>query len=668
MKFEHLLSPLKVGNKTYRNRIVSAPMAFGLIVQNPDAREFTYRKLESGAAGGNGCVIVGETDVNFKDAVRIPGFREFDFSKPEEDMETFSAVSEYATRIKRHGAVALAELVHCGKEMVPFKPEHEAVGPVECVNYAGVKVRAMNKDDMDRIAHDFAVAAVYMKKCGFDGVCIHGGHGFIFTQFLSPLMNTRTDEYGGSLENRAKFPLQILREIREAVGEEFLVELRIDGTDHQDGGITAEETGQFVQWAEKDLTSVHITCGIYEESVKSGTESSMFHDHGLNIEQAAIVKKYTSLPVGAVGGINSPELCEEAIASGKIDFAVLGRQVLADPQFANKCIAGEEDRIRRCLRCYKCFPGSPEEGYDDLPYTSQELALYVGHCTINPLAHLPFDPETIPAPDKSAKVLIIGGGPAGMQAAITAADRGHKVTLVDKADKLGGLLYFTDIDIDKPDLRNFKNLLVNEVGRRDIEVKLGTEATPDFVRSFGADAVIIATGSVPTCPPIKGIENAHQAMAVYDGSIKPGKKVVMIGGGLVGCETGLYLQKTGCEVTVVEMLDRVANESFGMYREALVWEMEKCNVTSMPKTKCLEIESDGVTVENADGTQKIPADTVLYALGMKSVDYDELKAAAGDAEVFVIGDAIKPAKVDQATRSAYLAAVDIQCDAVKGMH
>ena len=668
MKFEHLLSPLKVGNKTYRNRIVSAPMAFGLIVQNPDAREFTYRKLESGAAGGNGCVIVGETDVNFKDAVRIPGFREFDFSKPEEDMETFSAVSEYATRIKRHGAVALAELVHCGKEMVPFKPEHEAVGPVECVNYAGVKVRAMNKDDMDRIAHDFAVAAVYMKKCGFDGVCIHGGHGFIFTQFLSPLMNTRTDEYGGSLENRAKFPLQILREIREAVGEEFLVELRIDGTDHQDGGITAEETGQFVQWAEKDLTSVHITCGIYEESVKSGTESSMFHDHGLNIEQAAIVKKYTSLPVGAVGGINSPELCEEAIASGKIDFAVLGRQVLADPQFANKCIAGEEDRIRRCLRCYKCFPGSPEEGYDDLPYTSQELALYVGHCTINPLAHLPFDPETIPAPDKSAEVLIIGGGPAGMQAAITAADRGHKVTLVDKADKLGGLLYFTDIDIDKPDLRNFKNLLVNEVGRRDIEVKLGTEATPDFVRSFGADAVIIATGSVPTCPPIKGIENAHQAMAVYDGSIKPGKKVVMIGGGLVGCETGLYLQKTGCEVTVVEMLDRVANESFGMYREALVWEMEKCNVTSMPKTKCLEIESDGVTVENADGTQKIPADTVLYALGMKSVDYDELKAAAGDAEVFVIGDAIKPAKVDQATRSAYLAAVDIQCDAVKGMH
>ena len=659
MKFEHLLSPMKVGNVTYRNRIVSSPMAFGLIVQNPEARDFSYRKLESGAAGGNACVIVGETDVNFVDAVRIPGFRPFDFAKPEEDMETFNAVSEYAKRIKRHGAVALAEIVHCGKEKVPFRPEEEAIGPVECVNYAGVKVRPMTKDDMDRIANDFAVAATYMQKCGFDGVLIHGGHGFIFTQFLSPLMNTRTDEYGGSLENRAKFPIQIIKAIREAVGPDFLIELRIDGTDHQEGGITPEETGQFIQWVEEYITSVHVTCGIYEESVKSGTESSMFHEHGLNIEPASIIKKYTKLPVGAVGGINSPEQIDQAIADGKIDFAILGRQMLADPQFVNKCMAGEEDCIRRCLRCYLCFPGSPEEGYTDLPYNSQELSLYVGHCRINPLAHLPFDPETVPAPTKSNKVLIIGGGAAGMQAAITAFDRGHKVTLCDKADKLGGLLYFTDIDIDKPDLRNFKDVLIREIGKRDIDVRLNTEVTPDFIKEFGADTVIIATGSLPSCPPIKGIENAHQAMEVYDGTCKPGKKIVMIGGGLVGCETGLYLQKIGHEVTVVEMLDRIANESFGMYREALVWEMEKNNMASMAKTRCLEILPDGVMVENADGVQKLEADTVLFALGMKTVPYDELKEAAGDAEVFIIGDSIRPGQVDQCTRSGYLAAIDI---------
>ena len=273
MKFEHLMSPMKVGNKTYRNRIVSAPMAFGLIVQHPEAREFSYRKLEGPAKGGNACVIVGETDVNFVDAVRIPGFRPFDFAKPEEDMETFNAVSEYATRIKRHGAVALAELVHAGKEKVPFGPNEDCIGPVETVNIAGVKSRAMTKDDMDRIAKDFATAATYMQKAGFDGVLIHGGHGFLFTQFLSPLLNTRTDEYGGSLENRGRFPKQILKTIREAVGPDFLIELRIDGTDHQPNGVTPDETGQFIQSVEEYITSVHITCGVYDDSVRSGVPS-----------------------------------------------------------------------------------------------------------------------------------------------------------------------------------------------------------------------------------------------------------------------------------------------------------------------------------------------------------------------------------------------------------
>lgn len=664
--FEHLLSPMKVGNKVYRNRIVSSPMAFGLIVQNPEVRDFTYRKLEFPAEGGNGCVIVGETDVNFRDASRIPGFKPFDFAKPEEDMDTFNAVAEYATRIKKHGCIALAEIAHPGKEKVPFGPDEEAIGPVECTNYAGIKVRAMDKDDMDRIASDFAKAATYMQKAGFDGILVHGGHGFLITQFLSPLMNTRTDEYGGSLENRAKFPIQICKAIREAVGPDFLFELRIDGTDHQPNGITPEETGQFIQMVEEYLTSVHVTCGIYEESVKSGTESSMFHEHGLNIEPASIVKKYTKLPVGCVGGLNSPEQLDKAIADGKIDFGIFGRQMLADPQFANKCKCGEPERIRRCLRCYYCFPGSPEEGYDDLPFTSEQLSVYVGHCTINPLAHLPFDPNTIPAPTKQAKVLVVGGGIAGLQAAQTAADRGHKVTLVEKSDKLGGLLWFTDVDIDKPDLRNFKNMMINEVKLRDIDVVLNTEVTPEYIKDFAPDAVIIATGSMPSCPPVPGIGNAIQAMDMYAGA-EVGKKVVMIGGGLVGCEAGLHLQKTGHEVTVVEMLDRVANESFGMYREALLWEMEKNNMVALPKTKCLKIEKDSVTIENADGVQTLEADTVIYALGMKTVNYDALKEAAGDAEVYVIGDAIKPGKVDQGTRSGYLAAVSICSEDVTGV-
>lgn len=660
MKFEHLLSPMKVGNRVYRNRIVSAPMAFSLIAQNPMAAEISYRKLEGPAKGGNACVILGETDVNFHDADRIPGFRKFDFAKPEEDMDTFHAVKTYADRIKVHGCIALAELVHPGREKVPFSPDQEVIGPCASTNLAGFTARPMTKEDMDRIAHDFAVAAVYMQKAGFDGVLLHGGHGFIFTQFLSPLINQRTDEYGGSLENRAKFPIQIIKTVREAVGPDFLIELRIDGTDHQPGGITPDETGQFIQMVEPWLTSVHITCGIYEESVKSGTESSMFHEHGLNIEPASIVKKYTSLPVGAVGGINSPEQVDAAIAEGKIDFAIFGRQMLADPNFAQKCIDGKEDQIHRCLRCYKCFPGSPEEGYDDLPFNSEELSLYVGYCTINPKAHLPFDPDQLPPAEKGPqKVLVIGGGIAGIQAAITASERGHQVTLAEKTDSLGGLLKFTDVDIDKPDLRNFKNTLIRELGNTTVDVRLNTEVTPEFIRECGADAVILATGSEPVCPPIPGIEKAYQAMSVYDGTCPAGKKIVMIGGGLVGCETGLYLQKTGHEVTVVEMLDRMANESFGMYREALIWEMEKNGMAMLPKTRCLEITDHSVKIENAEGVQELEADTVIFALGMKTVNYDALKEAAGGAQVYVIGDAIRPGKVDQCTRTGYIAALKI---------
>ncbi len=660
MEFKNMLSPLKVGNKVYRTRVESSPMAFALVAQDPMAAEVAYRKVEAPAKGGNGCVVIGETDVNFVDADRIPGFRPFDFAKPEEDPETFKAYQTYAARIQAQGAVALAELAHPGREKVPFGPGQEAIGPCESVNYAGIKCRAMNEDDMARIANDFAVAAVYMQKAGFDGVLIHGGHGFLFTQFLSPLINQRTDEYGGSLENRAKFPKQILKAVRDAVGPDFIVELRIDGTDRQEGGITPEETGEFIQMVEDLISSVHITAGIYEESVKSGTESCMFQEHGLNIPAAAIVKKYTKLPVGAVGGINSPEMVEQAIADGKIDFAIFGRQMLADPEFVNKCAAGKEKEIHRCLRCYYCFPGSPEEGYTDLPFKSEELAVYVGHCTINPTAHLPFDLELLPDPERGPqKLLVIGGGIAGVQAALSASQRGHDVTLVEKSDKLGGLLYFTDVDVDKPDLRNFKDTLIYELSLTNAKVLLNTEATPEFIKEFNPDEVIIATGSQPSCPPIPGIENATQAMGVYDGTCTPGKKIVMIGGGLVGCEAGLHLQKTGHEVTVVEMLPRVANESFGMYREGLVWEMEKNGMKWFENTKCLEIAPNSVKIENADGVQTLEADTVLYALGMKSIDYSALKEACGDKPVYVVGDAIKPGKVDQCTRSGFIAALKI---------
>lgn len=657
-KYPHLFKPLKINDKfTFKNRIESAPMAFGLIALDPDAADKSFRKLESIARGGNACVAVGEIDVNFRDAVRIP-LPPVDFSQTEG--YAVDRVGEYARRIHKHGAIAICELCHPGAEKMPFGPGEEAIGPNDEIRPNGVHVRAMNEEDMERIADDFVTCCKFLQNAGYDGTVIHGGHGFLFTQFLSPDYNKRTDMYGGSLENRARFPIMILKKIREAMGPDFIIELRISGDDGYEGGVTPEETGMFCRMIEGIVDSVQVSAGIYYDAIATHQFTSMFVPHGYNRSISKVVKQYTSLPIGVVGGINDPDMMEEIIAKGEADYIVLGRQSLADPELANKAQNGQEDTIRRCLRCFKCFPGSPEEGYDDLPFTSNELAKIVGACTINPLANLPFDHYELPDAKSSKKVLIIGGGPAGMEAAIRASDRGHKVTLCEKEAFLGGMLFFTDVDSDKPDLKNFKDLLIREVGKRNIEVKLNTAVDAEFIKAMAPEHIIIATGAVPVTLPIPGIEKAHQSLEAYRGNMVPGKRVVMVGGGLIGAEQGLFLAKTGHEVTVVEMLPRVANESYGMYREALAREMEKDKMTLLENTRCLEIGENFVRVLLPNGEEKtIEADTVLYALGMKSRSIEELKAAAGDIPVAVIGDAIAPGKVDQATRSAYMAAIEI---------
>ncbi len=657
--YSKMFEPLRVNDAyTMKNRVCCAPMAFALVACSPEASEKSFRKLEAPARGGDAMVSVGELDVNFVDAVRIP-LPTVDFA--EEGSYAEQRVGEYARRIHKHDAIALCELCHPGAEKMPFDDTQEAIGPNDEVRPNGVPVRAMTPSDMERVAGDFVTAAKFVKRCGFDGIVIHGGHGFLFTQFLSATYNKRTDEYGGSLENRARFPKQILKAIRDAMGKDFIIEFRITGDDgykDERHGVTPEETGRFAHMVEGIVDLIQVSAGIYYDAIPTHQFSSMYVPHGVNASISAEVKKYTSLPVGVVGGINSPDQIEEILGKGQADYIVLGRQSLADPELVNKTKCGEADRVRSCLRCFKCFPGSPEEGYTDIPFKSEDLAKHVGACTINPLANLPFDPLEIPPAVSKKRVLVIGGGVAGLQAAITACDRGHEVIIAEKGSRLGGLLFFTDTDVDKPDLRNFKDMMIKEVERRNIDVRPNTEVTPENLGDFGAEEIIIATGSLPACPPIPGIENAIQSMELYKGTAEAGKRVIMLGGGLIGAEQGLFLAKTGHEVTVVEMLPRVANEAYGMYREALVREMEKEGMTLYENTRCLEIGKGWIRVKLSDGSEtKLEADTVLFALGMKAVPTDELVQAAGDIPVHVIGDAIRASKVDTATRTGYLAGI-----------
>ena len=650
-KFPNLFSPIKVGTHTYKNRVIGAPIFCGPFATLPFLSDVLYHAMEARAKGGCAQVTVGETPVNFEYANKDP-FPPIDYTNYNDP--AFIALSRIAKTIKHYDAIAMIEVSHCGAARLSLPELKNPIGPVGYVREDGAQIMPVDKPMMDSICSDFIQSAKFMKAAGFDGVMIHCGHGWLLNQFLSARTNTRTDEFGGSLENRAKFPIRVIQSVRKAMGKDFILEIRVSGDERTEHGMHVDEVAAFCKMIEGLVDSIHVSVGLYRDPILSGQFSSLFDPHALNSDLSAAIKKVVKIPVTVVGGINSPEIAEKLIAEGKCDFVALGRQLTADPAFAVKADTGREDDIAHCLRCYKCFPGTLEGVMDD-------LSTLFG-CTVNPEAFL-YDKGILESKPAGARnVLVVGGGVAGMEAAVVAADRGHNVTLIEKTDFLGGLLKFADSDNYKGDLKAFKDLMVRRVTKRNnIKVIMGREFTPQDVAAFKADQVILAVGSTPIKPPIAGIENALRALDIYQTLDQVGHKVVMVGGGLVGSEAGLHLAKNGREVLIVEMVDKVAPDSYPMHRVALVHEMDKM-LTYRTGLKVTSIEKNGVKTTDKDGKEEfIPADTVVYALGMRAnrKDAEALHAAVKDVPVHEIGDCVRAAKVYDAVREGYLEAMSI---------
>jgi 2,4-dienoyl-CoA reductase-like NADH-dependent reductase (Old Yellow Enzyme family)/NADPH-dependent 2,4-dienoyl-CoA reductase/sulfur reductase-like enzyme len=649
-----MFTPMTIKGVTFKNRVFASPITTNRIVDHGYPTPEGIDAYETKARGGFAEVTVTESFIDEEYSNR----HEHGLNMWANPMTTFhmESIMTLTEGIKAHGAVASIQLNHVGAMNHPdtVKDHKNPIGPSAMVREDGVVVDEMTVEMMEHVASNWAEAAWNAKALGFQMVNLHGGHGWLLNQFLSPRFNHRTDEYGGSMENRARFPIMVCKKIKEVCGDDFLIEYRMSGSERIEGGMTLEDGIEFAKIIQDHVDLIHVTSGIYTDHVNTKAFSSMFDKHGCNLDLAEAIKKNVHVPVVAVGGFNAPEQIEEAIASGKCDFVALGRQQFADPEFVNKTLTGREDEIAPCLRC-SCFnPLASDPEKRPIP----EL----WHCAVNPWASRELRWRNAPTPKGERNVLVIGGGVSGMYAALTAAERGHRVTLVEKEDKLGGLLWFTEVDTHKESLLRYRDSLIARCRHNGVDIRLNTEATKELLEEMKPDAVICAVGSHPFVPPIKGIEQAHHTLYAYTHKDEvAGKKVIIIGGGAIGCESGFFFaDEWGADVEILEARDEMCKDSNDSQRRALLPRMEKAGMVSRCSVSVTEVKGNGVAYTDADGNEQFSeADLVLYACGNRS-DSDAVEALRGIVPWFVVtGDAKQARMVKQATYEGFCAAMDI---------
>lgn len=644
-QYPHLFAPLRVGNIRMKNRIICAPTSPSMIDLNGHFTPEMIAYLEEKAMGGAGVVTYGEAIVHSATGKSHNKQLQLDAFGVRQGM------TEAARAIHNAGAFANIQLSHGGMYGGLSSVGGDvdtcsvAYGPSEMSMPAG-EVKEMPRELIYEIIESYGKAARLCKETGFDMVQVHAAHGWLFSQFLSPVWNRRTDEFGGSLENRARFFLLALDAVRDAVGPGFPIEARISGDDMTDKGLGLEECIEVARMIDDKVDLINVSCGNHEDpDMFCRTHPSAFYKRGVNVYLAAEIKKHVKTPVACVGSLNDPAQMEEIIKSGQADVVELGRASLADPYLPKKAYDGCADDITPCLRCYECFGATGQ--------------LEMVKCAVNPTmgeqlaAKLPKK-----TPGQKKKVLVAGGGPAGMQAAITAANRGHEVILAEKSDKLGGNLHPAGAAYFKEDIRKLIEVMEKRVSRAGVDVRLNTDVTPAYVKETEPDVLFVAIGSNEMRPPIKGLDSDKVVMAI-EAELYPeklGKKVAIMGGGLVGAEAAIGFHHEGKECTIIEMKPAIAEEVNSFYRGGLMPEVEKA-ATCYVDTKVKEVVPSGVLCERNGEEMLVEADTVVCALGFTS-PYDKVDELADLVdEYYIIGDCKKIGKIYNAINTAYYSAL-----------
>lgn len=643
--YPNLANPITINGVTFKNRIFGAPMSNPELDPDCHMRKEDLAFHENRARGGLATVAIG---LGIVDPVGRVHTKEVTLY----DVMSLPSLKEYANAMHRHNCIAVMELAHGGKYAGARSHDGAGdplvLGPNNETNPDGLRVTSMTDEDIERVADCYADAAVLCQKAGIDMVLVHGGHGWLLGQFMSPTMNHRTDKWGGSLENRMRFSLLVIEKIRKACKNNMLIEYRMSGSEIIEGGYGIEEGIKMAEILDGKVDIIHVSAGVHEDpDAFVVTHPSMFIEHGCNVHLAAEIKKHVKTPVATVGGLNDPDMMEQIIASGQADIVEIARQSICDPYFPEKAFSGRKDDITKCCRCFTCF-------YNYL--TNRTFC-----CALNPVVGNELENKSGFPASTPKKVMVVGGGVGGMEAAITAAKRGHTVTLFEKNDRLGGQLLSEQYIPFKQDMYNFAKVLERRLKETNAEIRLNTEITAEDVAKLKADVVMVAIGATPVIPPIEGIDSPKVAglLALHSKEPQVGQKVVILGGGLVGSEAAIYLDGLGKDVTVVEMKDDWAADSYFMHKNAMNIYIRNSRIKIYTDTMAKAVTEEGLTCETKDGELLLEADTILLAAGMKT-DQEIVNSFYNTADrVFMIGDCVKPGRVLEAVTLGYNRAIDV---------